>query len=59
MNKALIAPIIAMAVLVVKEVFAVDISDDLVNKITEGVLALIVLFGFFVNPKKNAKKTGE
>lgn len=52
MNKALIAPIVALALLVVKEVYAVEISDEIANKITEGVLALVVLFGFFVNPKK-------
>lgn len=51
-NKALIAPIIALAVLVVKEVYGVELDNETVNQITEGVLALIILFGFFVNPKK-------
>jgi uncharacterized membrane protein len=52
MNKQLIAPIVALFVLLAKESYGVDIQSESVDVIVNGVLAVVALAGIFMNPKK-------
>ena len=52
MNKALIAPIVALALLLAKQTFGVEFDSETQNAIVDGVLALITLAGIFMHPNK-------
>ncbi len=52
MNKQLIAPIVALIVLFVKESFGVDVQSEVVDTVLNGILAVITLAGIFMNPKR-------
>lgn len=52
MNKALIYPIVALVALLVKLVFNIELRDEQVDVIIEGILSIAILTGFWMNPKK-------
>jgi uncharacterized membrane protein len=56
MNKALIAPIVALILTLVKQAFGLKFDDETTNIIIDGALALVTLAGIFMNPKKEIKK---
>jgi len=53
MNKAIIAPIIALVILFSQRFFHIQWSDQDLQTINDGVLSLAVLIGIFTNPKKS------
>jgi hypothetical protein len=52
LNKALIYPIVALVALLVKLVFNIELRDEQVDVIIEGILSIAILTGFWMNPKK-------
>ncbi len=56
LNKALIYPIIALVALLVKLLFNIELRDEEVDIIIEGILAVAIMVGIFTNPKKNTIK---
>jgi uncharacterized membrane protein len=52
MNKALIAPIIALVILFSQRLFHMQWSSEDVQTINDGILSLAILIGIFTNPKK-------
>ncbi len=52
MNKQLLIPIIALVLLMVKQLTGIQFTTEEVDVIIEGVLAIVVAIGFFTNPKK-------
>ncbi len=52
MNKKLITPIVALITLLAKQTFGFDLSNELVDAMTNAVLAIITLVGIFMNPTK-------
>lgn len=52
MNKALIFPVIALVALFAQRFLNVEWTSEELQTITEGVFALTVLIGIFMNPKK-------
>lgn len=59
MNKALLAPIVALFLLVFKQFFGIEFDDNALDVITDGILSLILLIGIFMEPKKGGGKNGE
>ena len=56
LNKALIYPIIALVALLVKLLFNIELRDEEVDIIIEGILAVAIMVGIFTNPKKKHLK---
>lgn len=52
-NKSLVAPIIAVVVLCVKNITGFELPDDQLDVITDGALAILTLIGIFTNPIKD------
>lgn len=52
MNKQLILPVIALFALIIKQTYGIELSDEILNQVTDGILALSILVGIFMNPKK-------
>lgn len=53
MNKALIAPIVALFCLTIKSTLGIQFDDQTLNIITDGILSIISLVGIFTHPKKD------
>lgn len=51
MNKALIAPIMALFCLLIKQVFDVQIDNSMMDTMTDGLLAIITMAGLFMHPR--------
>mgnify|MGYP006279099601 CR=1 FL=1 len=52
MNKAIIVPIIALAVLFSQKFLHITWSNEEMQTLQEGLLSIIVLVGILTNPKK-------
>lgn len=52
MNKALIIPVVALVALMVKQLSGVELQEEQIDIIVEGILAIATLSGIFMNPKK-------
>jgi uncharacterized membrane protein len=59
MNKALIAPIVAAALLLLKQLFGVELSSETADAITNAVLAIVMLVGIFLDPRKSSPTLSE
>ncbi len=55
MNKALLAPIVALFLLILKQSLGIEFDDNTMNVITDGILALVTLIGIFMHPKKGGE----
>jgi hypothetical protein len=51
LNKALLAPIVALFCLLLKQVFGISLDDSMLNTATDGLLAIITMAGIFMDPK--------
>lgn len=51
-NKQIIVPIVALVALILKTNFDVVLSDGDTDTIVNGLLAIVGLFGVFMQPKK-------
>lgn len=56
MNKALILPIVALIVTLIKQTTGIQFDDDFSNILTDGLLAIFMMAGFFMQPKKGGGK---
>jgi uncharacterized membrane protein len=56
MRKSIIYPIVALVALLIKLLFGIELRDEEVDAIIEGVLAIIITIGIFTNPKKKLDK---
>lgn len=54
MNKALIIPVLALVALFVKHTMGLEIPQDQLDVIADGVLAIITLVGIGMHPVKGA-----
>lgn len=52
MNKKLLLPVVSLILLATKMYTGYEFTDQNVDQIVDGVLALITLFGHFMEPKK-------
>jgi uncharacterized membrane protein len=52
MNKTIIAPIIALAALLIKQTFHLELSDQVQDDVANAVLTVVTLYGIFKNHKK-------
>jgi uncharacterized membrane protein len=52
MNRQLLIPIVALICLLAKEIGGFELDNEQIDVLTEGVLALWILVGFFLSPKK-------
>jgi uncharacterized membrane protein len=52
-NKALIAPIIALVLIYCKSVAGIELPDDTADIVTDAVLSIIALVGIFTKPTKD------
>lgn len=59
MNKAIIAPVIALIALFAKKAFGYDLTQPELDIIVDGVLAFTALIGIFMEPNKSNKGTPE
>jgi uncharacterized membrane protein len=55
MRKSTIYPIIALVALLIKLTFGIELRDEEVDVIIEGILAIAILVGIFSNPKRKEK----
>lgn len=58
MNKTIILPIVALVAGLIKSLFHIEVGDELQNQITDGIIAVITLYGIYVNHRE-AKKHEE
>lgn len=59
MNRALIAPLVALFCLLVKQVFNVQIDNLMMDTLTDSLLAIITMAGLFMNPKAEVSDDDE
>lgn len=52
MNRKLLLPIIALVVLMLKQFAGVEFDSQQIDVLVEGFLAISILTGFAMNPKK-------
>lgn len=52
MNKTIIAPIIALVLLLVKQLTGFEFTQPEIDVLTDGVLAVTALVGIIINHKK-------
>lgn len=52
MNKALIVPLVSFVLLQLKGYLGIDVTDSLVQMVSDAILSVAVVVGFFMNPKK-------
>ena len=52
MNRKLLLPIVALICLLAKELGGVELDNQQIDVLTEGILAVAILTGFWMNPKK-------
>ena len=52
MNRKLILPIVALIALSVKQIGGIELEQEQIDVIVEGILAIATLSGIFMNPKK-------
>lgn len=51
MNKQLLIPIAALFVLVLKQYFGYELTDETIDVVTNAMLAIVTLMGIFMHPK--------
>lgn len=51
MNKKLLLPIVALIVLLSKELSGIEFNNQQIDILTEGILAITTAIGLFMNPK--------
>lgn len=56
MNKKLLLPLVALAGLTIKQVYNIELSAQEIDLVVDGILALLTLFGIFMEPKGGKKK---
>jgi uncharacterized membrane protein len=59
MNKAIIAPIVAAVLMLIKQLFGIELPSEAVDTITNGVLAIVMLAGIFIDPRKASPTPSE
>lgn len=59
MNRALIAPLVALFCLLIKQVFDVQIDNLMMDTLTDALLAIITMAGLFMNPKAEVSDDDE
>ena len=52
MNRNIIIPVVALLVLIAKQISGVELNDVQVDIIVEGVLGIAAIIGIFMNPKR-------
>lgn len=53
MNKAVIAPIVALFAMVAKQSYGIELAQVEIDIIVDSILSVVTLYGImFVNPKK-------
>jgi uncharacterized membrane protein len=52
MNRKLLFPIVALVALMVKEFTGIELAEQQIDVIIEGILAIAVLSGVFMTPNK-------
>lgn len=56
MNKALIAPIASIIVILGKEILGIELEPSAVETTINTILIIVAGIGLFINPKKNSKE---
>ena len=55
-NRAIILPIVALIVLIIKSAFGVELGTEAQDIIADGILGIITLVGILLHPKKKKTK---
>lgn len=55
-NRAIILPIVALIVLIIKSAFGVELGTEAQDIIADGILGIITLVGILLHPKKKKAK---
>lgn len=52
MNRALLVPLVSFLLLRAQDLFGIQVTDELVQMVSDAILSVAVVIGFFMNPKK-------
>lgn len=52
MNRALLLPLVSFLMLKLQAYLGIQITDSMVQMITDTLFSIVVIVGFFMNPKK-------